>query len=475
MNERHILLCLTLAISSWFALAEVTLAQIQPMPASFRYEMLDEIVDPIAVREIVPAWPSGADSSAIMTQLSGFDAVAQAHFMFGPGEQPVMLAIVREQNESGDTGDHHLRLAVDVNRDSVLSRDELFANRPNAVNQWFVRIPLLSETDRNLATIEPSSGDRIEDKSANQKVEYQFLLKYENGRFYVGHAGQSLGEVTFEGQKYSAILIDQNANGRWTDAQDRLLIDWDADGQFSPLRERYACQQVIERFGNRYLLAFRNETLELEEIAGAGTLTLRLALADTDAQIESFRATLVSTHGVHLTITEADQPNMASVGDYFVKELYFRLKSDQFWSFSFQTLKTADRVVARVENGGEVEFDVVSNLNLYAIEAERESERRILPILRTGTGLYLQWSAKGQIAATSDNRLFATRSQISATENLPSLVKSTDFSCGSFCPILFDDDPDITGPSPIELRFDSGPLAGMLTATIGATIGQEQP
>lgn len=45
-------------------------------------------------------------------------------------------------------------------------------------------------------------------------------------------------------------------------------------------------------------------------------------------------------------------------------------------------------------------------------------------------------------------------------------MESTGFGCGAFCPISFSGDELIAGRTMVHLRFDSGPLAGLLTKTI---------
>ncbi len=478
-----------------------TLAEYQRLPHSFRYQPLAELTDVSAMKELPMAWPPQAQREAILKEIPNAEIVAQGHFDFGLAEHPLLLAIVREKSKSTSNENESIQLAIDINRDQILSPSELFSSRSDSPNQWIVgvatRLPVDDESsaptkETNRSSLGEMLNLPMQGAQTVLPAEYQLLVKWENERFQVAHAAQLQGKAICGGETYRAILIDRNCNGHWTDADDRLLIDWDGDGTFSPLRERYSCQQEIKRSDTRYALAFGTDTLELEPIQGGGSLTLHLPLQDPKLPIEQFQAVLVSNSGVHLTINEVDRPVEVPVGVYTMKQLRFRVVSDQIWRFAFEPLGGGgEKSQAVVDNGSDVRFDVLGKIKLTAslsagtlentatqegdanggvtvVVAQRSSEMVVQPMLRTETGMYLAASALGKHSPTNDNPLVATRTDFGlGLKKKTSLVKTTGFGCGAFCPIPFGPDSTQRSSSLIRMQFDSGPIAGKLTAQLG--------
>ncbi len=418
-------------------------------PDAFTYQVSSDLRPSFC--ETLPNWPGGSVDDARHDMPAG-SIQSRGHFWFGTTDNPVLLAV------TGGSQDAPKSLYIDSNRDEHLSHDEV-AQRIDS-QTWRARIQLQP-------TEEAATGGPVSDDSV-------LLVRYRDQRLEVAQAGQLQGVVSLGDELVAVNVEDRNCNGVWTDREDRLHIDWNGDGRFSPLRERFSCQASPTIDGTRYALAFRDDLLRLKRLEGTGRITAQISLADEKAVVEECRAVLASTDGVHVTLSSLDQPIEVPVGRYAVKQLRLRLRGERVWGASFEQSGGANRTMAVVEKDGEVLFDLLGHLKLSAqiaaggIESPVDGQLVVQPTLNTESGLYLSSSTVGTLEPQDDNPLTASLMRLGMAEKRMSAVETTGFGCGAFCPITFSGEQVAAGSALVVLRFDSGPLAGVLTRTIGS-------
>ncbi|MEZ6153287.1 MAG: M56 family metallopeptidase [Pirellulaceae bacterium] len=428
-------------------------------PHAFSYVVTDEL-NPHEV-EAVGAWPTLSQAAATIDPQLMATVVARGHFWFGTGDRPVLMALVTR------AGDKRLELLVDGDRNELLEQIDLAQSTGESTWRADVR-------DAPTAAGPTSLDQAPRDDTSNQSLSIRWTGQY----LRIANLGHLEGKILSQQQpdiSFATRIEDRNCNGLWTDKEDRLHLDWNRDGQYSPLREQYSCQGSPSHGGQRYSLAFADDVLSLKPLIGSGTIVPRIALADSSAAIVSCRAVLASSDGVHVTLSNLDAPLSVPVGDYSVKQLRIELKDERHWFASFEQ-KSGERTTVRVAKESQVELELLGELKLSAeINGRASADVQaglvvVHPMLTSQSGLYLSRSAVGKLSAQNDNPLTASLIEFGTTKLKPKpkaiAMESTGFGCGAFCPISFSGDELIAGRTMVHLRFDSGPLAGLLTKTI---------
>ena len=154
------------------------------------------------------------------------------------------------------------------------------------------------------------------------------------------------------------------------------------------------------------------------------------------------------------------------------------------WAAVFEQASGPKRIVVSVKQGRTSEFDLLGELTLSAeviggdMGSPGQEQLVVQPRLNTETGLFLASCTVGKLGPQDDNALVATFVRAGTPEESAVEVAGTGFSCGAFCPITFSEpqfgsrvgfEPWGEGAAgKVILRFDSGPLAGVLERTIEA-------
>lgn len=251
-------------------------------------------------------------------------------------------------------------LWVDSNRDQRFQENE-FAKTLNYTSSWKIRITSFPD-----ATNAGNAANRLHTfQTLHASTECQLLVRYHDHKFSIAQAGQLHGSFSLNGNTIAAAVEDRNCNGLWTDRVDRLYIDVDGDGKWNAFEERFSCQELPNIRGTRYTLAFQNDELDLVALGGTGQLQPEVHLLDPDATIESCKAVLASTAGVHITVDSLERSVEVPVGDYLVKQVRIRLRDDRVWSMVFEAnRKGAARV--KVTKGMSATVDLLGEIKLAA-------------------------------------------------------------------------------------------------------------
>ncbi|MCA9265177.1 MAG: hypothetical protein KDA60_15055 [Planctomycetales bacterium] len=114
-------------------------------------------------------------------------------------------------------------------------------------------------------------------------------VKWGEGHLDVGTLGYVSQQVSLGRRTVSTRLVDGNANGLCTDGQDRLWIDLDGDGKWSPFREQFPVRPIITLQGTRYTMRvtpLEQLPLSLSENRDVGQLQLLLPCLDGKPNVE---------------------------------------------------------------------------------------------------------------------------------------------------------------------------------------------
>lgn len=144
--------------------------------------------------------------------------------------------------------------------------------------------------------------------------------------FYLGRTGDSLrmatcgymdGSVSLAGRTCAVHRTDGNANGLFSDARDRIWIDFDADGRWDAISEQFLFAPMLVLGKTRY--AVRSDKagrqLTMEELTGTGTLELALS-PDLEARASEVAMTLIGRDGSVANLVGTGRQASVPIGDY---------------------------------------------------------------------------------------------------------------------------------------------------------------
>jgi hypothetical protein len=251
-----------------------------------------------------------------------------------------------------------------------------------------------------------------------------------SGDLEIATAGAMRGTVSVAGNEMNAARMDRDANGRWFDPTDRILLDTNRDGRLDSIGERIDCQSIVVVAGRRYVLQSDvvGDRLKLSELTGVGKIVPRLKLPSTTASLGGVSAALASDGGIRVPITDVGRGIECPVGSYFVDELAIDAVDNEtsYW-FRFNSDGNTNPSIT-VAKDQSTEADLLGKILLVqSHNVTTESDATILtihPRLRSINGLYLTGCRHGTGSATIESRLIAEAS----IDGLVIDVNSTGFS-----------------------------------------------
>jgi hypothetical protein len=205
--------------------------------------------------------------------------------------------------------------------------------------------PTEQEIALPLRTDEPHGPD-------SSVVSRTLLLRMaaDGGELYYAVRGFASGLLESAGSESSFVCLDADADGHFDSAGvDRLWIDQDQDGQFSPLVQQFLIGSPVEVSGETYVTRVDAEAGEIvfspkRTQTGRIEVMLRTDLTDTAGQA---RITLVSDQGEWFSLRSSDGPVTVPAGTYLAREALVE-RADAggtTWSFTFQGRKEWSLVV----------------------------------------------------------------------------------------------------------------------------------
>jgi len=260
-------------------------------------------------------------------------------------------------------------------------------------------------------TLAVSALDGRDAKLVPRRVSFRlgrtgFLLAYAT-------LGYLEGEVEIEGRKLSARRVDADGNGFLTDAGDRIWIDLDGDGRWSPFDEQFGFAPLLHLGGARYALHSDRlgAALKIEKIEGVGRVRFRLndAAGQPRKDVQALHAILVGKDGSAVGVEGHDVAVEAPVGEYRIGMVTLTLEDKQkseSWSFVFsepgRDRDFAWRAVARVaelviDPIGQLDFKAALDFEPNAVQAGDKLVAR--PSLHTADGLLINSCSRGSISS----------------------------------------------------------------------------
>lgn len=293
------------------------------------------------------------------------------------------------------------KLYIDVDRDKSFSHDELVPESQRDSSQWRTTI----------------GAEYVTESNDYDEVERSILIRRSPVTNWIQIAtdGVMRGAVGIAGTSTAAVRLDRNANGRWFDPVDRILLDANQDGRVDSIGGRISCGTVCVLDGKRFVLQsdLLGESLDLVELKGVGTVIPKVTLS-TPGKISNVSGAIVSASGVRVPIRELDQPVECPVGMYSIESLEFQVghKGKKFW-FRFYGMGNAkDRFDVKVDESSNLEMigDVQMTFQQATIRNSLENTLTITPRLKTKSGLYLNGCRTGKGEPSIENRLMTASS-----------------------------------------------------------------
>jgi hypothetical protein len=147
------------------------------------------------------------------------------------------------------------------------------------------------------------------------------------------------GKVRLGERTVAVRRVDGDANGLFTDLQDRLWIDLNEDGRWDPFDEQFPFTPTLTLAGARW--AVRSDPpgrrLTLQRLEGSGTVRLVLASPLAGAA-EDLEVTLAGRDGAVFTLAGRGAEAVLPVGEYRLSVVSLRLRDPGgglSWSYVF--------------------------------------------------------------------------------------------------------------------------------------------
>jgi len=237
--------------------------------------------------------------------------------------------------------------------------------------------------------------------------------------FRLGASGQTLGYAAagyLEGKvtlgasdkdnkparSLAARRVDGDGNGLLADAQDRIWIDFNGDGNFDASSEQFLYTSVLNLEGSRYVVLSDElgTRLAFEPLLGTGTLRLGFKGKgpSSDAKAVEMHATAISRDGSVFAVT-GSEPAIVPAGEYRLGSLTIALddpKSGQRWSFVFSDgMARGQPRWYKVEKDNAVTIDPIGTPSFEIVLRDQVSAAKpgedvgFRPALYTGDGLLI--------------------------------------------------------------------------------------
>ncbi len=238
-----------------------------------------------------------------------------------------------------------------------------------------------------------------DDGGTETAMERRILLRFQprTAQLSIAPADQIEGSVAIGERSIAARRIDADSNGVWTDPQDVLLLDLDADGAFDPLRERFAFAPIL-KLGDRRL-ELRSDAqgrwLHVQPVHGQGRLRLVARSLPSGTKVLRMTASLVARDGSAYQIEGVDRDLELPPGEYRVASVSFSLAPGAHAiDFLFANLHDEKRVSWHALADGEsLEIDPIGTLS-FEVHLEEDDCRpaqslRVQPAMHTQEGLLI--------------------------------------------------------------------------------------
>ncbi|MDV6033109.1 MAG: hypothetical protein F9B45_24085 [Phycisphaera sp. RhM] len=291
------------------------------------------------------------------------------------------------------------------------------------------------------------------------------------------------GRVSIDGREFAMELVDRDQDGVFAGQADRLLIDFDDDGRLHPLREKYATNRPLRLRGFNAAEHFELQLLEnplrarLIPIQGMGTVEARLDALQEDAVLSKLTATLVSKSGIHRTIDSLHEAIAIPVGSYRVEEVLIEAKDGRYWAIGFRNSDINLAYSIEITKDQLTSCELLGGLSLSARVAARDyfkGKLTVLPSFVTDTGLTLVNCRVGQLEPSDESRLAASLVGIDDAQKVIDR-RSSGFACKSLCPLVFETHDLIDPQMDLVLKFDIGPLGGVIRHSVPVRSTGYQP
>jgi hypothetical protein len=328
-----------------------------------------------------------------------------AQFRFGSTDS-IRLAVVLDELSSGES-----MLYVDADRDRTIEPTDLV---PGTRNTW--RVPL----EAVVAHDEPPA-------TTSRRV---MLLRLGTviRVLSVAEAGYLEGQAKVDGRNVTARRVDANANGLFSDVQDRIWLDLDGDGLWDPLAERFSVRPVFDLPSGRYAVAadLFGRSLTLKKLEGTGTLVLAGAPRTAGASVLDITATLVGGDGATFALKGNGTQVTAPVGEYRLHSLVVTAReSDERlpWEFVFTHPGNREYRWFDLARNSTVE---VNPLDRLILDVEGVDERcqpgqsiSVRPRVYTGDGLLINTCILHSAGRSSDMNASCALVELSSSDGKP--------------------------------------------------------
>jgi len=344
--------------------------------------------------KITAEFPSDVAVSELLAEI-GLDQanlVLSGHWIYGdPRSKAAMIAIFAVD------GVWHCYL--DKNRDRVFQPSELVLPIEGVPGHW--------QAELSAIQIE-------EDLIVNETLTYPVRIRFDaaSNSAFIATGGTMNGQVLLDRQSVDARYEDRNANGQWFDADDRLFVDFNRDGQINPISERLPGQGMRTIAGQLYAVGGDplGLTLSLTPVMERGEVIPRIKMLDDEAEIVSLKAALGSTTGIRIPIEKLNQPVSLPTGKWQVKEVLIKIKqNDEYFEFNF--IQQGRKEGFEIGPDQLIDFDLLGELKLSAvtnvIDIGGSQRITIMPALLTESGCYLRAAHLGKHGPNIENRLIS--------------------------------------------------------------------
>ncbi len=305
---------------------------------------------------------------------------------YGSSASDRVTVLVVSQPESNE-----FKLFLDSNRDRIITKEELVKpENPNS-NQ---RVCALE------SWIQESDECEISKRLTRSVIFKRNILK---DRISFATIGYLEGNITLGDQTVLMRRMDANGNGLFLDAEDRVWIDANSDGNFG-VEEQFSLSPITIINQQRYRVLADNEksSFELKPVTSTGNVRLTMSPKDPKAIIKHLRVTFLGDDGSAFTVDGLEPANVPT-GTYEISNVSIVVaepnkQAGQSFVFTRRGQQVSMARSFEIKKDRELKLDPVGELQLAStayFNPERPEFVRVALQLYTTDGLTVSHSDSG--------------------------------------------------------------------------------
>ena len=326
--------------------------------------------------------------------------------------KPADLEVDTEyRGESQHYGEFHygtpdsLRVAVVVDRVSAKEFD-LYVDSERSRT---ISSDQLIDGEGRVRTTSITVGESASNEGGSRVYQVSFRRGFGDKTLAVATLGFLKGTTELQGKQRGIRRVDGDGNGLFSDAKDRMWLDFDDNKQWDAFTEQYPLTPILRLDGKRF--AIRADQLgdqfALKEIIGTAKIKLNIAALEKGTSVDEVDVMMMGEDGSAIAIRGLAEETEVPVGRYAFSTVRLSLDAadGKPWKFVFSRHdKPKAKQWYELKKGETDILDPIGSMEFKLEYKRRGATVQVDPRLYTQDGLLINTSECGDAKEVVDYR-----------------------------------------------------------------------